>query len=191
MVRALLDGSKTQTRRAFSTRMIDLMYTAAHAGEVSYFVDNGELAPNDHDYVVDFCPYGQPGDKLWVRETHSFVPDGEEPAGCSAILYAADGQQYGKLRPSIHMPRWASRILLEIVNVRVERLSDCSNEDARAEGVMPLYANRCVEAGHAYNAIPLFRNLWESINGSGSWDANPWVWVIEFRRIEPAAQEAA
>jgi hypothetical protein len=201
MVRALLDGSKTQTRRAFSTRMIDLMYVAAHAGEVSYFVDNDELAPNDHSYVADFCPYGQPGDRLWVRETWADLAELSDGNYARQAIYRADDiELYGdedepvnvtapdmRWRPSIFMPRWASRILLEIVSVRVERLQDISEADARAEGVTiedRHMAGYC--AGEFLPpAIRAYRDLWDQINGAGSWDANPWVWVVEFKRVTP------
>jgi hypothetical protein len=161
MVRALLDGSKTQTRRAFSTRMIDLMYVAARAGEVSYFVEQGFMEPNDASYVLDFCPFGQVGDQLWVRETFQPVfaagrehgentPDWGTGEGYDVkypatdeIIEWIDGDDNitSRCKPSIHMPRWASRIQLEITGVRVERLQDISEEDAKAEGVMQLDAD--------------------------------------------------
>jgi hypothetical protein len=141
------------------------------------------------------CPYGQPGDRLWVRETHSFVPDSDEPAGCSQVLYAASGDgPYAKWRPSIHMPRWASRILLEITGVRVERLQDISEDDCWAEGIdacdgllddMAIYEMARRMNRQFEEAAPTYAALWESINGAGSWGANPWVWVIEFKRVAP------
>lgn len=152
MVRAILDGRKTQTRRVVKPRqgMLD-------------------------DWTGLPCPYGKPGDRLWVRETCYF----EQPHG--EVIYRADPGSEKALdpeftglrwRPSIHMPRWASRITLEIVNVRVERLQDIRVDDARAEGVTAKWP------------VHGFRNLWQSINGFGSWDANPWVWVVEFRNME-------
>nr|WP_202423981.1 hypothetical protein [Duganella lactea] len=227
MVRALLDGKKTQTRRAFSTRMIDLMYVAAHAGEVSYFVDQGFMEPNDASYVIDFCPHGQAGDRLWVRETWGvishvldqacnlidWVPDrpaaaiSEMPFGqgyySGYVIYAADGsyewagnddgdgEPRSAWHPSIHMPRAASRILLEIVSVRVERLKAITEADARAEGVsatgwQPSYSNPDNAGGdESMSAVDAFCELWESINGADSWVANPWVWVVEFKRVTP------
>ncbi len=124
-------------------------------------------------------PFGKPGDRIWVRETFSTVPDHDEPVGCSALLYAADGNgPYGKWTPSIHMPRWASRILLEITDVRVERLNSISEEDAKDEGA----PTECCVIGDKH--FLGFRSLWKSIYGDEGWQANPWVWVIEFKRIE-------
>lgn len=182
MVRAILDGSKTQTRRPVKPRK-DLSVgciLAAHelAGEI-----------NRGDYSN--CPYGQPGDRLWVRET--FMQESQfEP--CAVRYRATDepfvfGPPIGNIpknwRPSIHMPRWASRINLEITGVRVERLQNCSEADARAEGVT--IVNRHMNgycAGQFFPpAIRAYQELWEQINRPGSWDANPWVWVIEFRRL--------
>jgi hypothetical protein len=212
MVRALLAGTKTQTRRAVKITHRTPGLAACLLPPVG--------APRPK-VAAELCPYGQPGDRLWVLETWGVVSnawddDGnlvdwvpDRPATAVAdmpfgqgyysghAIYAADGsyewagdddgggEPRSAWHPSIHMPRWASRILLEITSVRVERLNECSNEDARAEGVMPLYANQCVMAGHVYNAIPLFRNLWERINGPGSWEANPFVWVVEFKRVQP------
>ncbi|WP_218816228.1 hypothetical protein [Methylobacillus rhizosphaerae] len=139
------------------------------------------------------CPHGQPGDQLWVRETwqHSYFP--YEPADPSAdIFYRADflddplgaDLEHSKdgirrtWKPSIHLPRWASRIQLEIVRVRVERLQDCSVTDAIDEGIEFSLLDE------PEDAIWRYRELWESINGPGSWEANPFVWVIEFKRIE-------
>jgi hypothetical protein len=116
------------------------------------------------------------------------------------IFYRADERdqerdELTRWRPSIHMPRWASRINLEVVSVRVERLQDISEEDAMSEGIESWeergvddaqdYYRDYVTGGHVYNAKDSFRSLWQSINGPGSWEANPWVWVVEFKRIEP------
>ncbi len=219
MVRALLDGSKTQTRRVFNAHMIKAMGYAAAAGEVSYFVDQGFMEPNDASYVVDFCPHGQPGERLWVRETHAQVFDVDIPAGRpvgpigtagsparpdwkSRYVYLADGEmptvqwrhvgdsQPVRWTPSIHMPRWASRIMLEIVSVRVERLNDCSEADALAEGVKAEPCDHvrlsCEEIGCCGpTAKGMNAALWEQINGVGAWADNPWVWVIEFKRVTP------
>ncbi|EJD6640751.1 hypothetical protein NPI44_004359 [Citrobacter freundii] len=181
MVRALLDGRKTQTRRPIKwkqTRFTEI-------GER----EDGSKWPwsEDVEHACDFwhpCPFGAVGDRIWVRETFCAVPDHEEPAGCSALLYAADGNgPYGKWTPSIHMPRWASRILLEITSVRVERLHDMNETDSLAEGIQ-------------FSPYPLvslneFALLWESIynvDPSKSWKANPWVWVIEFKHVLEGAQ---
>lgn len=197
MVRALLDGSKTQTRRILKSNCQEI-------GER----DDGSRWPwSEHPLTADdhwhACPYGQPGDHLWVRETFQgplFDGDREpeyradpeafnRPEYCE---YAADGGQAPEFmtmddervcrwRPSIHMPRWASRILLEIVSVRVERLQDIGVEDIEAEGVVTSEAS-IMEHGCRARVID-FTRLWEGINGAGSWDENPWVWVVEFRHV--------
>lgn len=144
------------------------------------------------------CPFGCHGDRLWVRETWAVrgLAHGMKPSQAAKIAspdawrYAADdttGWQHG-WKPSIHMPRVASRITLKITGVRCERLNDISEEDAEAEGCVPAWLD---EGGGRvnYGAAPTYRQgfakLWNSINGPGSWDANPWVWVIEFRRVQP------
>lgn len=197
MVRAILEGRKTVTRRVvkqppasgwvFGDEYGRITSTHRHKGKFGALIRRG-VGTDFPEIDIVPCPYGQPGDRLWVRETHSFVPDDDEPAGCSAVLYAADGNQYGKLRPSIHMPRWASRILLEVTAVRVERLQDVSEEQAKAEGVdgepCDHVRQSCDDIGCSGDtAKGAFSFLWESINGAGSWDANPWVWVVEFKRI--------
>ena len=211
MVRAILDGRKTQTRRPIKwkqTRFTEI-------GER----EDGSKWPwsEDAEHACDFwhpCPFGAVGDRIWVRETwgvvsHAFSDDGlmidwvpdrpttaihEMPFGngyySGYAIYAADGDftwgdddgyEDGRScwKPSIHMPRAASRILLEITDVRVERLRSMSQDDARAEGVIA--ASGPMEAGLA------FRELWDSIYGEESWKANPWVWVIEFKRVEGGA----
>lgn len=211
MVRAILDGRKTQTRRPIKwkqTRFTEI-------GER----EDGSNWPwsEDAEHACDFwhpCPFGAVGDRIWVRETwgvvsHAFSDDGlmidwvpdrpataihEMPFGngyySGYAIYAADGDftwgdddgyEDGRScwKPSIHMPRAASRILLEITDVRVERLRSMSQGDARAEGVIA--ASGPMEAGLA------FRELWDSIYGEESWKANPWVWVIEFKRVEGGA----
>lgn len=197
MVRALLAGTKLQTRRGFSARMEKLMRAAAAAGEVSHFMDEGGMQPNDLDYVRSFCPYGQPGDRLWVRE--SWAPNTGSAGG---FLYRADHGGAASFNrfdlktgvrthctsrwwPSIHMPRAASRLTLEITGVRVERLQDISEADILAEGVtVDRVARWC---NTPWSSMPTLHHawqvLWEQINGPGSWAANPWVWVIEFQRI--------
>jgi hypothetical protein len=147
----------------------------------------------DDPEAIKACPYGQVGDRLWVRETWS-GREGHELHGCTGTyFYFADGEnQFGKQigftymqrerkwRPSIHMPRWASRITLEITSVRVERLRDISESDAKSEGAEPSIVGEDLDylkfrAG--------FQTLWESISGPESWDSNPWVWVVEFKRV--------
>lgn len=189
MVRALLDGSKTQTRRVMKTQLV--------SGNVcglfpSWYLPNkagtgGTLYPNGKEGILAMCPYGQPGDRLWVRETHSLVPDHDEPASWGHVLYLADGDEpYKKWTPSIHMYREHSRILLEIVSVRVERLNDISDDDAVAEGIgLNASAIGVPITFPAGETMPrtMYRDLWESIKGAGSWAANPWVWCVEFRRL--------
>jgi hypothetical protein len=215
MVRAILDGRKTQTRRPIKwkrTRFTEI-------GER----DDGSKWPwsEDPERACDFwhpCPFGAVGDQLWVRETFSCIgnedghpvdADGNlcDREGAQRIYRASavqepnnyglwtspDGFDFeGAWTPSIHMPRWASRITLEITGVRVERLNDISEEDARAEGVKLLRPGywRHYQAGwtqHQLSARGSFVTLWKSIYGEESWNANPWVWVVEFQRMEGAA----
>lgn len=210
MVRAILDGSKTQTRRVFGERTKFTLECAAKIGEVSHFLECAQLGPNDLDYVLSFCPYGKPGDQLWVRETHyekgDWVIPGWEGAdyedaywsGTGKYLYAATDEKpvsgYRKW-PSIHMKRKASRIQLEIVCVRIERLNDISEGDAKAEGcTAPLYqddglGNMAPPKGYTLtSSFPSARHwfscLWDSLNGAGSWSANPWVWVVEYEVLK-------
>lgn len=207
MVRALLDGSKTQTRRIVknsmaSGRSLDFQKTQAF-----------------QDQLTPYCPFGQPGDRIWVRENFRTLDtfNSDSPCGvgdlCIAagyskpwapIQYEADGAQVnwqsvgtrhqkpsaGKLRPSLHMPRWASRIQMEIVSVRVERLNACSEADALAEGVKAEPCDHvrlsCEEIGCCGPmAKGMYAALWDQINGAGAWAANPWVWVVEFKRVTP------
>lgn len=139
---------------------------------------------------LKLCPYGQPGDRLWVRET--WHPETSNPDAKAAYRADCDyetGKECG-WRPSIHMPRWASRILLEITDVRVERLQDIDEDDCLAEGIAQVVREKLprIQQCGEYDAINVdpvaeYRDLWESISGAGSWDAKPWVWVIEFRRV--------
>jgi len=195
MVRALLDGSKTQTRRVVKPR--DVAWMGEHQGL------------REPDNAIR-CPYGQAGDRLWVRETWSIDMLGAFGTdkgydSTYALRYRADDaereihvapgepdpyitlydSQRGDWRPSIHMPRWASRILLEIVSVRVERLQDISEADARVEGVTieDRHKNGYCASEFLPPSIRAYRDLWESINGAGSWDSNPWVWVVEFTHV--------
>lgn len=182
MVRALLAGTKTQTRRVVKPCKCKITAAQLAACEVAGEVNLG-------DYTNS--PYGQPGDRLWVRETwaapHS--DDARPPRSIHCdwmqIHYAATEERGGLLwRPSIHMPRWASRITLEITGVRVERLQDISAKDAIAEGVRVHEDHHGKPSGSIYSPVQAYCDLWESINGHGSWDANPWVWVLEFKRVE-------
>lgn len=170
MVRALLDGSKVQTRR--TAKLTD----AAHVKEPR---GHRRWHPGDPDAVAA-CPYGQSGDRLWVRETWAMHPD-FRPESRRCVYRADPGSQYDVSRwtPAIHMFRWASRITLEITGVRVERLLDISDEDSLAEGIYPTATGLYPGAATAE-----YKKLWESINGPGSWAANLWVWVIEFKVLQ-------
>lgn len=203
MVCAILDGSKTQTRRVMKPQP-----TVSESGWFSWDghapgSPYGAYAANHIDrdsiniFVGGCCPYGKPGDRLWVRETFCEWDDG--------FVYAAtcsdQERSVSKFKPSIHMPRRASRINLEITVVRVERLNDISEKDAIAEGIEDIGnvitcwkdyqadgafrdANGMQKGGIAtMHPIDSFKSLWEFINGAGSWDANPWVWVVEFKPI--------
>lgn len=207
MVRALLEGRKTVTRRIFNPqppggdarKLVEVIWgkeaeklTVPHE-KTSFawagFSDDRSPCHTTTGYYR--CPYGQPGDRLWVRETFATdghrnvcyresVGNGESPReGC---VYA-DSSEFNadKWTPSIHMPRWASRILLEITDVRAERLHDISQEDARAEGYPA--AREAETGGSDMDAWLWFRQLWKGISGAESWETNPWVWVVEFKRI--------
>jgi hypothetical protein len=196
MVRALLDGSKTQTRRIVKPQPIP---DARFVGGWKVVGKGGEESATCSPLIADKSPYGQPGDQLWVRETwaygtHALASKDHEREG--PWVYAADGDTalQGRLcdrwRPSIHMFQSASRITLEITSVRVERLQDISEADAKAEGLIryrekgiapDLYSNGATE-GFIF-PVDAYSALWEQINGPGSWDANPWVWVVSFRAI--------
>ncbi|HEI8866132.1 TPA: morphogenetic protein [Serratia odorifera] len=203
MVRAILDGRKMQTRRTVSDRHLHLIDVASQVGEC-YPLESGIDHANSQSYYREHCPFGQVGDRLWVRETfmdltgtgieattgkfEGFAYRADTPAGSYGDEVR---KEYGlKWTPSIHMPRLASRITLEITAVRVERLNDISQEDAQAEGMeltgwVPSYSNPD-NAGFDETFTPYdnFAMLWESIYGVDGWEANPWVWVIEFRRVE-------
>ena len=185
MVRAILDGKKKQTRRLvkFPTE-----WTAPCAGcgcchgnpysgkTLSSWTRCKCVRPS-----AVACPYGQPGDRLWVRETFAACRHGAKHPDC--IEFKADGDPEGlKWKPSIHMPRWASRLTLAVEAVRVERLQDITEEDARAEGVdrQLVFAQDTVRSTHHDG----FMVAWQSINGArASWSSNPFVWVISFRRV--------
>jgi len=206
MVRAILQGRKTQTRRIVK-------------GDPATVISNIRT-PQEKLIVPEWwfshCPYGKPGDRLWVRETFRLpvVFDKQSPRAVgekcvdagyrkpwAPVRYEADGDdkflemlhdfggEWGKTRVSIHIPRWLSRITLEITGVRVERLQDISEADAIAEG-----AERPALSATELHGMPVhpmtgsyvdgFRNVWQSINGPESWAANPWVWVVEFAKVD-------
>lgn len=175
MVRAVLAGRKTQTRRMLTPRQLNMIDAAASIGEC-YPLEYGHQHENSQSYYREWCPFGAVGNRLWVRETwarYNIDQDSHDIAYCATT--PDDWPKEGRWRPSIHMPRWACRITLEITGVRVERLQDISEADARAEGITGSLV-RDVTA--AYSA------LWQSIYGEKIWQANPWVWVIEFKRVE-------
>lgn len=216
MVNAILEGRKTQTRRVVKDLPPwEITEICKDAGGTGRWMPNGP-APSGKGMAAGHwrnCPYGQPGDRLWVRETwqgplmDAEVMENEFRADRGRFLkpeycvYAADGgpkpefvtlddELVCRWRPSIHMYRWASRILLEITDVRVERLNDISEADAKAEGAWSdaFIVNKVADYFKcdlfAVHPSLAFRMLWESINGADSWAANPWVWVVEFRKVE-------
>jgi hypothetical protein len=225
MVRAILEGRKTVTRRVVKGGQIPTEDTTVPDGERQRWSAIGQRDPR-YGFCVfgstetecakelaEFgrCPYGKPGERLWVRETwmdlrgtgveHRPDPDGplqryayraDNPPGSHADEARKD---FGlKWKPSIHMPRVASRILLEITDVRVERLQDISDEQCAAEDVRAMRDDSGMLVGRegpGNYVTPwptrkeAFRDIWEFINGADSWAANPWVWVVEFKRVTP------
>ncbi|HIC8361459.1 TPA: hypothetical protein ACW7O2_002978 [Klebsiella aerogenes] len=218
MVRAILDGRKTQTRRIMKlqpkpskSRPGDFWFSSK---KLESMVHVSDLAPGNspiadyHLFIQEHCcPFGAVGDRIWVREAfrvHSRATD------VATLVYKASERNSWteqthrvpvavcnkpatpeKWTPSLHMPRWASRILLEITDVRVERLNAISQEDAQDEG-MELTGWRTTysdpdSGGEVWTPYDNFARLWDSIYGEGSWKVNPWVWVIEFKRVEGGA----
>ena len=199
MVRSILAGTKTQTRRALKPQPI---YDGRFAGGWKVVGKNGHEAATCSPLIAELCPYGQPGDRLWVRET--FCHQWNDMTGYhdDKFWYRAstpdvehvDGDAKSPWKPSIHMPRAASRITLEITGVRVERLQGISEADAEAEGCAKNHIGYYWGGPHAVSgrkqmatAQSAYRDVWESINGAGSWDVNPWVWIVEFKRVEGSA----
>lgn len=228
MVRALLDGRKTQTRRIMKvqpepskSRPGDFWFSSK---KLESMVHVSDLAPGNSP-IVDChlffqehcCPFGAVGDRIWVRETWQVIHDYVDENGIvderrfarsiprqrGNYWHPVYEEHFGNesredrgfpWRPSIHMPRWASRIMLEITDVRVERLNAISEEEAITEGVppagglLPDYPGTFLTPkGDFATAKVAFQRLWESIYGEDSWKANPWVWVIEFKRVEGGA----
>ncbi|AFR03257.1 PmgT [Pectobacterium carotovorum] len=230
MVRAIIDGLKTQTRRVMKPQPTPCDYIDEHGNprgghqwpsnifrtmlHVERELQNGQGGWKG--LVGDACPYGDVGDRIWVRET--WMPDAPRDGtwpdvefyGCKGAplsmipdrfrrpehcIHRASwtGSEMVGWTPSIHMPRWASRILLEITDVRVERLNDISEEDCWAEGIDAV--DGCFENAEIIDmarkigcciddAKPMFSLLWQSIYGAESWSENPWVWAVSFKRIE-------
>lgn len=201
MVLAILEGRKTVTRRAIKHQPDVPVTDAIPQRDYPHgpaTVDWYWRPQHGHLNGVpstgwDFkCPYGQPGDRLWVREAWAETYVAQAPGEKWVVYREFDNRtDYGgPWKPSIHMRRRDSRILLEITDVRVERLQDISEKQARAEGVKgePCDHARqaCADIGcWGDTAKGAFGFLWESLNGEGSWAANPWVWVIEFKRVTP------
>jgi len=213
MVRAILDGRKTQTRRIMKPQPVGPVFIATDPKTPRYCLPYNETLTMGG--LAMRCPYGQPGDRLWVRETwryRDWTDDGEPEIefladGGSRLVFGhkippewgdrlsdiwaglSDPSNYAidqraadrRWRPAIHMPRWASRITLEITGIRVEMLQDISEADALAEGIDPKFPQ---DEQVANAAMMRYADIWESINGPGSWAANPWVWVVEFRRMK-------
>lgn len=196
MVRALLDGKKTQTRRVIKPQPelpdSNGPYRAERRGARAWIwmarTDFPSYAWATNDRIA---PYAV-GDVLWVRETHLIVGPKENPERCRVVYRATnDGPDEWVSpvwTPSIFLPRWASRISLDVTAVRCERLQDISEADAQAEGVFyaPDVSGWMMYRGHGLihvSAVGAYQSLWDSINGKNEpWEANPWVWVISFRR---------
>jgi hypothetical protein len=206
MVRAILDGRKAQTRRVMKvqpkpseTRPGDFWFSSKKLESmvhVSDFMPGNSPVTDCHLFFQEHCcPFGQVGDRLWVRETWAeagaSAPDltlyrANYPAHVPAGYENVPAAEEIRWRPSIHMPRWASRILLEITAVRVEQLNDISQEDAQAEGMeltgwRPTYSDPD-SGGECMTPYDNFAELWDSIYQN--WSANPWVWAISFRRVK-------
>lgn len=189
MVRAILAGTKMQTRRVVKPQPTHFVGGPGVTDAAGNPWPREPAVDEQSCSVVIRCPYGQPGDLLWVREAW------RAPASCDhlpprsisdseAVSFMADetvglDPGFGKGRPGMFMPRWASRITLRITSVRMERLQDISRGDAVAEG--------CPFANMAAGPDPRdwYRDLWNEINGAGAWDENPWVWVVSFKRVRP------
>ncbi|SPX62912.1 Uncharacterised protein [Leclercia adecarboxylata] len=194
MVRALLDGRKTQTRRIMKVQPdtpefgLRRIIESSIANEIGMYFWSQDDARGIKARSKPFsCPYGGVGDRIWVRETWAEAGAGAPDLKLYRANYPAHVPSHYenvppaeeiRWTPSIHMPRCASRILLEITDVRVERLNSISEEDAKAEGA----PTECCVIGDKH--FLGFRSLWKNIYGNDSWQANPWVWVIEFKRIE-------
>ena len=194
MVRAILEGRKTQTRRVVKPTQSTPKVAPLR---MEPWIIDGEWQEDDNgapcwsgfhpDYPGEAkwfsCPYGQPGDRLWVRETWA--------QHFGELRYRADeapdGYYHGAKgwKSSIFMPRAISRITLEITDVRVERVQEISEPDAEAEGITPEFPARAQDISGSDQRA--FANLWDSINAKRGygWDANPWVWVVSFRRVQP------
>ncbi len=203
MIEAILIGRKNQTRR---TKLLDTLVFDEESGYV--FFNKHKVQLDIHTWkedILKYCPYGKVGDVLWVRETFCLMQpyhpeayyfgykDGFHSDSEASSKY--DFSEPDKWKPSIHMPKEACRIFLRITNIRVERVQDITEEDAIKEGVIDYedgtYKNyftkkglRAIDGVECLLAKGSFESLWCSINSIESWESNPWVWVIEFERIE-------
>ncbi|MFW3786617.1 hypothetical protein ACKLKE_24385 [Klebsiella quasipneumoniae subsp. similipneumoniae] len=218
MVRAILAGRKTQTRRIMKVQpesnqlgLLLITDSTKHSDIGKYHWAESNATGNHVRSKLFSCPFGAVGDRIWVRETWSsdfanYYPNDRvwyaadnnrrldiEVADGVRGIYSPESDVHVPFRwhPSIHMPRWASRITLEITDVRVERLNAISQEDAQAEGMeltgwRPTYSDPD-SGGEVMTPYDNFAELWSSIYGEESWNANPWVWVIEFKRVEGGA----
>lgn len=207
MVRALLAGTKTQTRREAIKCSTPGRVVLCDFDAVECLIELENTFNGQRSWKS--CPYGKPGDRLWVREAFQgplidddAIENPDEINTPKYCFYAADGGSAPEFmtaddelrccwRPSIHMPRWASRIILEITGVRVERLQDISEADAIAEGCTQNHNGYFWGGPHKVSgqkqmatAVKAYADLWESINGPGSWDANPWVWCVSFQVLK-------
>lgn len=214
MVRAILTGAKTQTRRPIKLPHHNPLgqWEACTSGGHGARDRKGNLVPEEvciwHTRTGDtlVCPFGQLGDRLWVRETWQFEINamGSAREEDGPFVYAADRYQSGRRieerwRPSIHMPRWACRLALEITDVRVERLQAMPEADWEAEGISFCMEDPSTAAGHAFNEAEHYAIAGVSMRGTPEdhgmraqfaeqgldWDSNPWVWVIEFKQVTP------
>lgn len=208
MVRAILERRKTQTRRLVKPQPIGMRFNLRTRTDLESRCV--EFVDDDANYSVR-CPYGQPGDELWVREAWCAERDSATSKATGRFLYRADGEEVfeddgdgyavtnkdgswkSPWKSSIHMPRRASRLTLRVTGVRVERLHEISEDDARAEGAMFHDGHGIGHSGwrHDYRGVfatarESFASGWDSINGKRApWSSNPWVWVVEFAQ-EPA-----
>lgn len=208
MVQAILKGTKTQTRRVvkFRNKKWKLSYEANDDNRTDLDAfgvldENGNNIESEENMPatlkqLNLCPFGNVGDILWVRETWCKTPkagycykastdsNGEE----IRLEYLKCGSEWAKWRPSIHMPKQACRILLRITEVKIERLQDITTKYAEAEGAKPIektITNARSKDKFLYSDYREgFMLLWNKINGRGSWEENPWVWVIEFERVK-------
>lgn len=217
MVRAILEDRKRQTRRLvkwnrassglpqthlhdFRRAWVDRGFPNDHGEYRNWYLHVPFAHPDDGMNGGDLdpiarihCPYGDAGDHLWVKEPVCWSPENDnfyftaDNQGCGSRFYHEKRGCHPNALRSIFLPRWASRLTLEITGVRVERLQDISEADAKAEGVLESDWEDQIPGGPlstAYVARHAFESLWAKINGRNSWDANPWVWVIEFHRLQ-------